>query len=100
MIVFTEGWCLMDNTRAILVGHVSVHKYAERPILILRKVQSDEKATTCLGEDGLGTFSVKYSNMGVYLQPLMSSPLNWPTFLNLAFFGSLYKATKRVSRRM
>lgn len=37
MIVFTEGWCLMDDTRAVLVGHVGVHNYAESPILILRK---------------------------------------------------------------
>ena len=50
MIVFTKTWRLMDDTRAILVGHVSVHNYAESPVLVLRKVQSGEKATTRLGE--------------------------------------------------
>ena len=39
MIVFTKGWSLMDDTRAIFVGHVSVHNNAESPIFILRKVQ-------------------------------------------------------------
>ena len=39
MIVFAEGWCLMDDTRAVLVSYVRVHKYAESPILVLRKVR-------------------------------------------------------------
>jgi hypothetical protein len=37
VIVFTEGGCVMDDTGAILIRHISVHNYAEGSILILRK---------------------------------------------------------------
>ena len=39
MIVFTEAGRLMDDTRAILIRHISVHNYTEGPILILGKDQ-------------------------------------------------------------
>jgi len=37
VIVFTEARCLMNDTGAILIRHISVHNYAEGSILILCK---------------------------------------------------------------
>ena len=39
MIVFTEAGRLMDDTRAILIRHISVHNYTEGFILVLGKDQ-------------------------------------------------------------
>jgi hypothetical protein len=39
MIVFTEAGSLMDDTRTILIRHISVHNYAEGFILVLGKDQ-------------------------------------------------------------
>ena len=39
MIVFTEAGRLVDDTRAILIRHISVHNYAEGFILVLGKDQ-------------------------------------------------------------
>jgi hypothetical protein len=37
VIVFTKAGRLMDNTGAVLIRHISVHKYAEGSVLILYK---------------------------------------------------------------
>ena len=39
MVVFTEAGCLMNDTRAILIRHISIHDYTEGSVLVLSKDQ-------------------------------------------------------------
>ena len=47
MVVFTEAWCLMDDTRTVLVSHVSIHEHAEGAILILREGSRSLECDDC-----------------------------------------------------
>lgn len=99
VIVLTKGWCLVDDPCTILVGDVGISDDDERPIFVLQteRAREDLDAPT---KRITRTCSVKYSKRGTYRHPFRSTPLNVASFLNLAFFGSLYSVPSNFSHRM